>query len=88
MQRAFRFCLVAVATAGLYGMSLAQAQAECTTVGAAGDGIGEDLAKFMAQAGLKNIIDAKGLKPQGAITFKCEPGAIVTECHAQQKACK
>jgi hypothetical protein len=88
MHRVFHFSLVAVAAAGLYGMSLAPARAECTTVGSAGDGINEGVAKFMAEHGLQNILEAKGLKPQGPITYKCEAGMLLTECHARQQGCK
>ena len=88
MQRGFRSCLMALAAAGVVGLSAVAAHAECTTVGAAGDGINQSVAKFMAEHGLQNILEEKGLKPQGAISYKCEAGAVLTECHARQKGCK
>ena len=42
----------------------------------------------MAAHGLENLLDHKGLKGQGPIKTKCTPGAILTECVSQQKACK
>lgn len=66
----------------------APAFADCQPVGAIGTGINEGMAKFMAEAGLKNVIEGKGLKPSGEIKVKCEAGAIYTECSARRMGCK
>lgn len=62
--------------------------AECQIVAAAGNGPTETIATVMSTHGLENIIEAKGLKPQGDVKTKCAPGTIMTECRSQQKACK
>lgn len=64
------------------------ANAACKTFGAVGTGINEGIAKFMADAALKNIRENAGYtKPSGSTTYKCEAGMISTDCHAHQKAC-
>ena len=62
--------------------------ATCQVVAAAGDGPSKEIATFMAAHGLENLLDHQGLKGQGPIKTKCTPGAILTECVSQQKACK
>lgn len=67
----------------------ATADAGCKRIAAVGTGINEGIAKFMADAALKNIREAAGYsKPASATTYKCEPGMIATDCHAHQKACQ
>ncbi|HYD15707.1 MAG TPA: hypothetical protein VEA77_04845 [Hyphomicrobium sp.] len=63
------------------------ANAGCKQIAAVGTGVTQDLAKFMADAALKNIRENQGAKPSGATTYKCEPGMIATDCHARQKVC-
>lgn len=60
----------------------------CEVVAAAGNGPTEAIAKVMSTHGLENIIEAKGLKAEGPIKTKCEPGTFLVECRSQQKACK
>jgi hypothetical protein len=74
--------------AGLSALTVTSARAECTTLGSVGTGINEGVAKFMAEAGLKNIRESKGLKADGGITYKCEAGMFLTDCHAKQRACR
>lgn len=78
---------VAVAFSVLVAGPAANA-AECQIVAAAGNGPTETIATVMSTHGLENIIEAKGLKPQGEVKTKCAPGTIMTECRSQQKACK
>ena len=61
--------------------------AQCKLYGGIGTGISEDLAKFMAEHAVHNIIDNKGLKPTGKITYKCKPSGVVFECSARQQGC-
>jgi hypothetical protein len=83
-----RFSFVVAAVAGLGLTAASPARAECTTLGAIGTGLTEDIAKFMAEAGLKNIRENKGMSAQSAVKFKCDTTLIVTECSARQRACK
>lgn len=79
------FAVIALA---FVGAPAAANAAECQIVAAAGNGPTEGIATLMATNGLANIIEAKGMKGQGAVQTKCAPGTIMTECRAQQKACK
>jgi hypothetical protein len=64
------------------------ANAACKNFGAVGTGINESIAKYMADAALKNIRENAGYaKPSSATTYKCEAGMLATDCHAHQKAC-
>ncbi len=84
MRFHFRLCLAALAVAS----GASTALADCKSVGAIGTGINEGMAKFMADAGLKNVLEGKGLKGTGAIKYTCSAGAVVTECSARQQGCK
>ncbi|MFM7085226.1 MAG: hypothetical protein ACKOW3_09555 [Hyphomicrobium sp.] len=63
------------------------ALAQCKLYGGIGTAISEDMAKFMADAAVKNIIENKGLKPKGKITHKCKPSGVLFECAARQQGC-
>lgn len=65
------------------------ADAGCKRIGAVGTGINEGIAKFMADAALKNIREGQGYtKTSGTTTYRCESGVIATDCHAHQKVCQ
>lgn len=61
--------------------------AQCQQVGGGATMITEDLARFMAQAALKNAIAAKGLTGQGKVAVTCDKAPGLPNCHARQKAC-
>lgn len=63
------------------------AQAACRTVVGSADMVTTDLAKFMANAALKNAIEAKGLKPSGEIALTCREDTFTTYCKASRPAC-
>jgi hypothetical protein len=88
MKSLVRIGVIVAGAVAVIGATADPSRAECTTLGSVGTGINEGLAKFMAEAGLKNIRENKGLKPSGGISYKCEAGAVFTDCHAKQKACK
>jgi len=88
MNSFVRIGVIVAAATSVIGATAEPSRAECTTLGSVGTGINEGIAKFMAEAGLKNIREDKGLKPAGAVTYKCEAGAVLTDCHAKQRACK
>lgn len=81
---------IAMAIALAAGLSLASgAQAkECKKVAAAGSGLTQSIAEIMAKGGVKTLIDSRGMTPVGSPTVKCKDGGMLTECHAQQTACK
>lgn len=88
MRRIARSAGLALA-AGTFAVMTTTAYAGCKTFGAVGTGINEGVAKFMADAALKNIrINAGFPNASGTTTYKCEAGVIATDCHARQKACQ
>lgn len=64
------------------------AAADCKLYGGIGNGLTDGIAKFMADAAVKNIIENKGLKPTGEIKHTCTAAALGTECTARQQGCK
>lgn len=66
----------------------AQAKGKCVLAGGTATMITEDLAKFMAEAALKNSISGMGAKPAGKIKMTCKPETGLTNCTANQRACK
>lgn len=80
----FRLSILALAGAVLCAQG---AEAGCRTVVGSADMVTTDLAKFMANAALKNAIAAKELKPSGEITLTCREDTFTTYCKATRKAC-
>lgn len=88
MNRIARLAALTLAF-GTIAAATTPASAACKQIGAVGTGVTTDLAKFMADAALKNIREAQGYsKASGATTYKCETGMIATDCHARQKVCQ
>lgn len=79
-----RLSILSVAAAVLCGQG---AEAGCRTVVGSADMVTRDLAKFMANAALKNAIADKGLKPSGSITLTCRDDTFTTYCKASRPAC-
>lgn len=77
---------IGVAVAAALALS-GSADAACRTVVGSADMVTRDLAKFMANAALKNAIEAKGLKPSGEITLTCRDDTFTTYCKASRPAC-
>lgn len=75
-----------LATAALT-LSAVGADAACRTVVGSADMITRDLAEFMANAALKNAIEAKGLKPSGEVVLSCRDDTFTTYCKASRQAC-
>jgi hypothetical protein len=65
-------------------LSAAPAVADCKLYGGIGNGVTEGIAKFMAEAAVKNIIENKGLKPTGEIKHTCKAAMVGSECTARQ----
>lgn len=64
----------------------AEAKGRCVLAGGTADMVTEDLAKFMANAALKNSIKAHGWKAVGPVKMTCKSGVPVN-CTARQRAC-
>ena len=56
--------------------------------GGVGNGVTEGMAKFMAEAAVKNVIENKGLKPTGEAKTTCKAATLGSECTARQQGCK
>jgi hypothetical protein len=80
----FRLSILSFAAAIMCGQA---AEAGCRTVVGSADMVTTDLAKFMANAALKNAIEAKGLKPSGEIKLTCREDTFTTYCKATRHAC-
>lgn len=63
--------------------------ANCVRAGGEATMVTEGLAKFMAEAALKNSISGMGAKPAGKIAMTCSTTSLaMTSCTAKQRACK
>lgn len=72
--------LLALAASG------AEAKGKCVMAGGTADMATEGLAKFMAEAALKNSIKDHGWKAVGPVKMTCKAGLPVN-CTARQRAC-
>ena len=90
-MRKLHWIALAVTTAVLVaGSSIgmrAEARSKCVRAGGQATMITEDLAKFMANAALKNSISAMNAKAVGPVSMKCDTGSGLPTCVARQKAC-
>lgn len=93
MTRSFGYASALLGGLGL-AMSLAatevaaQSKSGCVLAGGEATMITSDLAKFMAEAALKNSIAGMGAKPAGEIKMTCKDDLATTHCIARQRACK
>lgn len=63
------------------------AKGKCVRAGGEGSNLLPDVAKFMANAALKNSIAAHGWKPAGKIKQTCKSDGLMTTCVSRQRAC-
>jgi hypothetical protein len=77
-----------LAIIAILSITASAAHAECRTVAGSADMITRDLAKFMAEAALKNAIADKGMKPAGPINMQCRDDTVTTYCKATRQACR
>jgi len=61
---------------------------KCVLAGGTATMVTEDLAKFMAEAALKNSISGMSAAAEGKIDMKCKSETGLMNCTARQKACK
>jgi hypothetical protein len=72
---------------GLSATASAAAKKSCALYGGDATMVGEDAAKFMAGAALKNSISGAGATAAGEVKMTCSGTGLVT-CQARQRACK
>lgn len=85
-SRMIATCALTVGVIVSAGAATAQAK-KCVLAGGEATMITEDLAKFMAEAALKNSISGMGATASGKIDMKCKTEGL-TSCTARQRACK
>lgn len=81
-----RTCLALAGAVMALGVT-SSAHAKCVMAGGEATMVTEDLAKFMAEAALKNSIAANGWKPAGPVQMKCDAPNGLPHCMARRKAC-
>lgn len=86
MKTLVRFACVAFVAVALPGAAFAKAK--CVKAGGEGSGVGQEMAKFMANAALNQSISAMGGKAKGAAKVTCSDVLLVSTCKAEQTACK
>jgi hypothetical protein len=83
---------LALAGTGAIGLGttvdFAEAKQACVMAGGEATMITADLAKFMAEAALKNSINGMDAKPAGQVALTCTTGVALSTCTAKQRACK
>lgn len=78
-----------IAVLAVAGTTQAQAKgSKCVMAGGEATMITQDLAKFMANAALKNSMASHKWTPKGAVKVTCDSGTVgLAHCSARQKAC-
>lgn len=87
MKKVIAITIAAVAGAAFSGSALAAGKGGCVMAGGEATMVTEDLAKFMAEAALKNAIAAHGWTAKGPVKMKCDSPNGLPHCMARRKAC-
>jgi len=80
--------IAAVALWALAGVVTPSDAAKCIKAGGQGTGLGEQVAKNMADIALADAVKAYGGKASGKVAYKCDMALVIATCTASQKACK
>jgi hypothetical protein len=80
--------VAALAATAIASETLAQNKGKCVLAGGEATMVTEDLARFMANAALKNSISGMGAKAAGQAKVTCKGAPLGTYCIARQRACK
>lgn len=89
MRNGLRIAGTALAALPFLALASAGASAECLKITGSGIGVTESIAKFMAEKALKDGIANRGMHGSGQMSMSCSaPTVVVTNCAAQQRACK
>lgn len=91
MTKHLRLGAALLIASGLMSFSFAAPAAaakSCVLAGGSATMITADLAKFMAEAALKNSIKGKGMTAAGPVKLTCTSNIASTYCLARQRACK
>ena len=89
-MKIMRNCFAAALLAG--GVTLLPATPvaakSCVMAGGEATMVTGDLARFMANAALKNSIKDRGYTASGSVNMKCNDSSPLVYCIARQRACK
>jgi len=81
-----RFALLAAAAVL---MSTGAQAAKCSVSSASGLGVTKDIATYMSNKALKDMLAKNGEKGKGKVTTTCDGSMVVsTTCISKQKSCK
>jgi hypothetical protein len=80
--------VAALAGTAIASNALAQNKGKCVLAGGEATMVTEDLARFMANAALKNSISGMGAQPSGEVKVSCKGATFGTYCIARRRACK
>ena len=79
--------LAALAAVGPVAAAQKAGGGKCVMAAGQATMVTQDLAKFMAEAALKNAIAAHNWTASGAVKVKCDTEAGLPHCTAKRKAC-
>ncbi len=80
---------IALLTVAAVAMSTGAQAGKCSNSSASGLGVTKDIAMFMSNKALKDMVAKNGEKGVGKVTTTCDSSAIVsTTCVSKQKSCK
>ena len=88
MTKHFLAAAAALALTAFAVAPAAAAKPNCVKAGGTATSPTEGIAQFMANAALKNSIEAQGRKMVGAPTMKCDGNVVGPTCVTHAKACK
>lgn len=80
-------CAIAAAAVGPAEAAHNAGHGKCVMAGGQATMVTQDLAKFMAEAALKNAIAANNWKAVGPVKMTCDTEAGLPHCTAKRKAC-
>ncbi len=83
----FKAILVSAASVAAVTLAATGANAACYHAGGSATMVTTELAKFMAEAALKNSIAAHGWTAKGPVKMVCKEETLTTSCTARRVAC-
>jgi len=78
---------IVLVTAGVMMMTTGAFAGNCSRSSAGGIGVSQDIASFMSNKALHNMLVKNGERGVGKVTTTCKPG-VVWDCISAQKSCK
>ncbi len=79
---------IALLTVAAVAMSTGAQAGKCSNSSASGLGVTKDIAMFMSNKAVKDMIAKNGEKGVGKVTTTCDSTLISTTCISKQKSCK